>query len=87
MITLIWIYALLYAASLLIMIWLEDDFHKSTNNWYTPFLYGIAIIISSFALIGVIQILANLYRTIKFNYKIWMIKLIVWKIKRKYGIK
>lgn len=84
---LIWVYIFLYLTSLVIMIWFEPTFHKETNNWYSPFLYAIAIVIGSFFLIGIIQITVNVYRTIKDNWKILMIKLLIWRIKHKYKIK
>jgi len=81
------IYIILFSISFFLLTRDEKEFHESTNHYFSSDLFIIGAFLSSFLLLGILGVIIDAWRYIKVQVAIWSVQYIVWKIKRKHGIK
>ncbi len=81
------IYIALFLISLIRLIWYKKKFDDSVGHRYASAAYIAAVIILSLTLAGIVDMVEQAYKWTRDWLIITNVKYILWKIKRKHGIK
>lgn len=82
----LWVYFILYLTSIVYLVTKKEEIEKESLP-YSNFIFIIVVIVMSSILLGTFLMIEDIRMWIKGRLIVGYVKLVLWKIKRKYKIK